>query len=207
MQTRKGIYRYAKQRIIGGVCSGLSYYLKVDKVFLRILFLISVFMFGLTIPLYLILWAIIPKARTEEEIQEMKGEFYKPSSGDLTEAENHINIKPLSGSIIGGVHVCLATFLFIMILGVLFKAPLIIELITDAGWQKSEFVQDLYSIPLSFQSLSFSRFLTLVVFLIPVVYLFVIGINILKPELKGGGKVKSKLLLFWIVALFINFLL
>ena len=72
--VKKGIYRDSKKRIIGGVCSGLSYYFNIDRVLIRLLFVIMVFFFMVAIPLYLILWAIIPKARTQEEKLEMTGE-------------------------------------------------------------------------------------------------------------------------------------
>ncbi|MBP05806.1 MAG: hypothetical protein CL728_03550 [Chloroflexi bacterium] len=74
--VKKGIYRDSQKRIIGGVCSGLSYYFNIDRVLIRLLFIIMVFFFMVAIPLYLIIWAIIPKARTPEEKLEMKGEGY-----------------------------------------------------------------------------------------------------------------------------------
>ena len=78
--VKKGIYRDSQKRIIGGVCSGLSYYFNLDRVLIRLLFIIMVFFFMVAIPLYLILWAIIPKARTPEEKLEMKGEGYISSN-------------------------------------------------------------------------------------------------------------------------------
>lgn len=72
--VKQKIYRDDSRRILGGVCSGLSFYLSIDKVFLRLAFFFCIFFFGITIPLYIILWAIIPKARTSIERAEMTGE-------------------------------------------------------------------------------------------------------------------------------------
>tara|TARA_Y100000739_G_C20547956_1_gene436794 strand:- start:446 stop:1105 length:660 start_codon:yes stop_codon:yes gene_type:complete len=71
---KKKIYRDGSGRILGGVCSGLSFYLSIDKFFLRLAFFCCSFFFGITIPLYAILWAVIPKARTIIERKEMIGE-------------------------------------------------------------------------------------------------------------------------------------
>ncbi len=73
MVIKKKLYRSAPNRILGGVCAGLSYYFGISKAILRLLFFVSIFFFGVTIPLYIILWSVIPKARTEFENCEMKG--------------------------------------------------------------------------------------------------------------------------------------
>ncbi len=68
------LYRDEENNALGGVCSGLGYYFGIDRIWLRIGFLIAVFGFGTGFFLYLILWAIIPKAKTTSEKLEMKGE-------------------------------------------------------------------------------------------------------------------------------------
>ena len=79
--VKQKIYRDDSRGILGGVCSGLSFYLSIDKVFLRLGFFFCVFFFGITIPLYIILWAIIPKARTKIERAEMTGEQLNHDAG------------------------------------------------------------------------------------------------------------------------------
>ena len=71
--TRR-IYRDKDDAYIGGVCSGLSYYLGWDPMVLRILFIILVFAGGSGIPAYIILWAVIPPAYTTAEKLRMRGE-------------------------------------------------------------------------------------------------------------------------------------
>jgi phage shock protein PspC (stress-responsive transcriptional regulator) len=71
--SRKRLFRDINDRIIGGVCSGLGAYLNVDTVWIRIIFVIAIFS-GVSILVYLILWVIIPAARTVSERLEMKGD-------------------------------------------------------------------------------------------------------------------------------------
>ena len=69
------IFRDGDSRIVGGVCAGLSHYFGIEKLFIRIVFLILTFAgIGFTIPIYIILWAIIPKARSRADKLKMQGE-------------------------------------------------------------------------------------------------------------------------------------
>lgn len=71
---RRRIFRDPDEKILGGVCSGISSYFDIDPIILRGAFAISFFVFGSGFLLYLILWIIIPKARTTAEKLEMRGE-------------------------------------------------------------------------------------------------------------------------------------
>ncbi len=70
----KKIYRDIDGRVLGGVCSGLSYYFNIDKVWIRLLFVLIVFLGGSGVLIYIILWIVIPKANTTAEKLEMKGQ-------------------------------------------------------------------------------------------------------------------------------------
>ena len=89
-QIRKKIYRNVDERVFGGVCSGLGSYFGIDKVFIRIIFLIIFFVtfissvedsdgpwFMFTILAYIALWIAMPAARTVEQKCEMKGKPMK----------------------------------------------------------------------------------------------------------------------------------
>jgi phage shock protein PspC (stress-responsive transcriptional regulator) len=56
------LYRRSDDRVLGGVCSGLGNYWKVDPILIRILFLVLFFGFGMGLLVYLIMWIVIPKA-------------------------------------------------------------------------------------------------------------------------------------------------
>ncbi|MFN7014053.1 MAG: PspC domain-containing protein [Bacteroidia bacterium] len=70
----KRIFRDPDNRVLGGVCSGIGNYFGIDPVWIRIAFVIMFFAFGTGPFLYLILWIIIPKAKTTAEKLEMRGE-------------------------------------------------------------------------------------------------------------------------------------
>lgn len=74
-KTKKRMYRDGENRVLGGVCSGMSAYFNFDPVFLRILFVVLVFLgAGISVFVYLILWIVVPKARTTAQRLEMRGE-------------------------------------------------------------------------------------------------------------------------------------
>lgn len=81
--TSKKLYRDIGSRVLGGVCSGLSHYLGFSKVWIRVIFLL-LFIPGFTSTLflpsgstvfliYIILWIVVPGARTTSEKLEMQG--------------------------------------------------------------------------------------------------------------------------------------
>lgn len=67
------LYRDTQKGLIGGVLAGLGHYFKLDVVWIRIIFLVLLFFYGTGVLLYIIMWAIIPAARTSSEILEMQG--------------------------------------------------------------------------------------------------------------------------------------
>ena len=60
-ETPRQLYRNLRHRLLGGVASGLAHHLAVDVVAVRLLFILSVFLFaGYGIIIYLILWISVP---------------------------------------------------------------------------------------------------------------------------------------------------
>lgn len=90
--VKKRFYRDPRHRIIGGVCSGLAEYFKIDVVWIRLIFVaigifgfstgrilhhilgIHISAFGIVCLAYIILWIIVPKAKTVADRCAMKGE-------------------------------------------------------------------------------------------------------------------------------------
>jgi len=56
----KRLYRSGKDRVVGGVCGGLSDYFDIDPLLIRIIFIILALSGGLGILIYLAAWLIIP---------------------------------------------------------------------------------------------------------------------------------------------------
>lgn len=67
------MYRDPDHRIIGGVCAGMGAYWNVEAWIVRIIFLILAMMGGLGILIYLVLYIVLPEARTTAQKIEMKG--------------------------------------------------------------------------------------------------------------------------------------
>lgn len=71
----KRLMRDPDNRVIGGVCSGISHYLGIgDPIWLRLALVASAIFFGSGFLLYIILWIIIPEATTTADKLQMRGE-------------------------------------------------------------------------------------------------------------------------------------
>jgi len=64
-EERRSLYRNANDQIIGGVCSGLAHYFKIDPVWIRILF---VLFFGVLFWVYIVLWIVLKPKPLETNV-------------------------------------------------------------------------------------------------------------------------------------------
>ncbi len=71
---RKRIFRDSDNKILGGVCSGISNYFNIDPLWLRLILALMLCLAGTGFLLYIILWIVIPEAKTAAEKLEMNGE-------------------------------------------------------------------------------------------------------------------------------------
>lgn len=67
------LYRDPDNKLVGGVCSGLSLFSGIDLVLIRILFLIALLFGGVGFWVYIIVWFVAPLARTATQKCEMRG--------------------------------------------------------------------------------------------------------------------------------------
>jgi len=75
IKTGKRLYRDPDDKVISGVCSGLASYFGIqDAVWVRIVFVLLGLAGGASFIVYLVLWAIVPEAKTVSERLEMMGE-------------------------------------------------------------------------------------------------------------------------------------
>ena len=72
--SSKKLFRDGDDKFLGGVCSGLAHYFGMDAIWMRIIWLILLFGFGVGFLLYPLLWILIPQAETTAEKLQMKGE-------------------------------------------------------------------------------------------------------------------------------------
>ncbi len=69
---QKRFMRDQQRKILGGVCAGLGNYFNVDPVWIRILFALLVFGYGLIFIAYIVLWIVIPGSYDLEEAKVAK---------------------------------------------------------------------------------------------------------------------------------------
>ena len=67
------MYRDPDRRVIGGVCAGMGAYWDIDPLIIRIIFIVLVLAGGLGVLVYLILYIVLPEAKTTAQKIEMKG--------------------------------------------------------------------------------------------------------------------------------------
>lgn len=85
---KQTLYRARKNRIFGGVASGLGDYLNIDPIIIRVIFIVSIFLSGIGILLYIILWIVVP----EENIYSAYGA--KPPEPQVrSEKQDNINVE------------------------------------------------------------------------------------------------------------------
>lgn len=73
-KTKRRLFRDPDERLIGGVCSGLANYFNVDTVWVRLAMFLLIFFGGISLWVYVILWIIIPLAKTTADKFAMRGE-------------------------------------------------------------------------------------------------------------------------------------
>ncbi len=68
------MYRDPDKRMLGGVCAGMGAYWDIDPWIVRAVFFVLAMAGGLGVLTYIILWIVLPEARTTAQKIEMKGE-------------------------------------------------------------------------------------------------------------------------------------
>ena len=70
----KKLFRDPDDRVISGVCAGIAHYFGVEPYLVRIVAILSIILAGSGLPIYIILWIVIPIAYTRADKMAMKGE-------------------------------------------------------------------------------------------------------------------------------------
>ena len=79
--VRRRLFRDMDSKTIGGVCSGLAAFLNLDITLVRILALLALLLWGTGLLVYLVLWIVVPPARTPAEKCEMRG--FEPTAENM----------------------------------------------------------------------------------------------------------------------------
>jgi phage shock protein PspC (stress-responsive transcriptional regulator) len=73
-KVKRKLFRNPDEKAIGGVCSGLAAYFDIDTVWVRLAMFLLVFFGGVSLWVYIILWIVIPEAKTTADKLAMRGE-------------------------------------------------------------------------------------------------------------------------------------
>jgi len=89
--VQKRLFRDTDNAMLAGVAAGLGNYFGIEAVWIRIIFAIGTIAWGGGILIYIILWLVVPEAKTSSEKLQMRG---KPVNVDsLKEVVNRADIK------------------------------------------------------------------------------------------------------------------
>ncbi len=121
----KRVYRDTDSALLGGVLAGFARFFGIDPLWMRLIFIVVLIAsFGTALIVYLILWLVVPPARTAAEKLRMSGQPVTLASiKHLNEAEESISQTPATvrriliylvgiGATVGAVGAILATLLF-----------------------------------------------------------------------------------------------
>jgi phage shock protein PspC (stress-responsive transcriptional regulator) len=84
----KKMFRDPDRKVIGGVAAGMSQYLNIDIIAMRIIFVVFTIFGGLGLFFYIVLWIILPEARSFTDRVQMQGEPVTLSNIESTIKKN-----------------------------------------------------------------------------------------------------------------------
>ena len=73
-KSKRKLFRNPDEKAIGGVCSGLAAYFDIDTVWVRLAMFLLIFFGGVSLWVYIILWIVMPEAKTTADKLAMRGE-------------------------------------------------------------------------------------------------------------------------------------
>lgn len=202
--TSKRLFRDPENETLGGVCAGLAHYTNLDVAVVRLIFVLMTILGGSGILIYVILWIVIPEAKSTTDKLQMKGQSINIESikEHFINIKNDIQEKTRNGKfrksvnetfdkgvevgssalkafskIIGGVFILGGSFALIFLFVVLFGDT---GLLPIAGTEHAENLGTMLDIlyPGTLQS-SFVFLAILIVTLIPIISIIITGTKVL----------------------------
>lgn len=221
IKSERKLYRDVDDRVIGGVCAGIGHYFDMEAKWVRLITFLITLLWGTGLIVYIILWIVLPKARTRAEKMAMKGEAinlqnFKKNFDEELESLKH-NVKPgldKTGDFIreAGTHtgnfLVKALQIIVKIIGaiVIFACALtlfsvVLGLLFALGFLNNG---ELDSFPFNiinpgYQSpLYFSAFILVI---IPLIALILFGLRVIFDRKIAGRTTSFALLIIWLTGL------
>lgn len=225
-KIHRKLYRDPEDKYIGGIAAGLGHYFKIDATWIRLIWLfLALFSGGVFTLIYILFWILVPLAKTTGDLLRMKGEpvniatikkKIKEEFDDVTTKIKDLDYEK-AGSTLKKKSKNFFQFLenlirkipsiILKLIGLLF---LLISISSIFALFIGSFVLlGLGNLLLPFQFVdlgvfpdSFWRIALILVVLIPFIFLFSLGIRLLRGVSSRIGSV-SRLVLFslWIIAI------
>lgn len=143
----KRLMRDQEGGILGGVLSGISAYVGIDPIWLRLLAVVLAFVsFGTALLVYVILWITMPAAKTAAEKLQMRG---KPVTLEAIKSQSQVMSIPSEGrkvavvmlrAIVGSLFVVTAVGAFALTVGSLFVVGVRLDDIPNSFYEAWIFV-------------------------------------------------------------------
>lgn len=219
--TSKKLYRDQQDKILGGVLSGLGHYFGIDAVWMRIIFALLFFFYGTGFLIYIILWIIIPPAKTISQILEMKREPVTVSSieKEVKESFEYVNKKfnefdyqkvkkttknagqksaRIISYTIGGILIAISSITILSLLtaliGILINRERVITRIAQSSFPINDIMT--YGYPFWLGTL-----VMISMCLLPFIGLYIIGLRLIYTNIKYVGLTIFGLFILWIISL------
>lgn len=224
----KKLFRDKEDRFIAGVASGLSYYLGIDTVWMRLLWVLIVLAgFGSPILIYILLWILVPEARTTSEKLQMKGKPVNLSNIEKSLKKEYANVaekvknadlkgkassfKNKSANFFDGllkVGKVLMRFLLILIgislliLSILVITIFLVQLVTPGYEFFHSNISFYEEESLSLYQYWIGRVAMYLSLIIPFIFLLILSLFVINPKINFAGiRTKTSLLSVWIIAI------
>jgi phage shock protein PspC (stress-responsive transcriptional regulator) len=229
--SHKQLFRDVDNKFISGVSSGLAHYLKIDAIWVRLLWiLLTIFSSGTFIIIYILFWILVPPALTTSEKLKMSGEEVTISNIEKKFKEGYDTVadrvknadydkygreikKGASGffSTIGSILLTILKIfvkffgILLILIGLTVLISLIISLFTLGTvdlWGTGEVLDYINLVDTANSPLWLISLLTFLAVGIPFFVVFILGLKLLVNNLKSiGTKAKIILFIFWVVSL------
>ncbi len=214
----KKLFRDTDDRIISGVCAGIGHYFGVEPRWIRLAALVLLIVtMGSVLPVYIILWIVVPKAITRADKMAMKGEpiniqnFKKNFDEEIEGLKTGFNraqheARPAMnqvGKFIGSAGKMLIKFIgaFISFIGIIMLFALTVSLIVFLGYWNSNHLDQF---PFNVVNPGYKSVLALSAFIllfIPIAALVMFAIRVTFARFAVSKTVYFTMLVVWLAGL------
>ena len=103
MENQKKLQRDKRNKVIGGVCSGLAHYFDMDVSLIRLLFAIAFCFFSTGFWIYVILWIVMPAADNTRSEADYIVSPDGTTETSVTQQADSKEKNPKTGSLVAGL--------------------------------------------------------------------------------------------------------